>query len=312
MAMIQGIDGGVLLQALQAGRGDRMKDMAFQAKQAEAQREADRQKQISGVMGQLFPGAPSGGGVSGQFAPSTPQTAAPTNFGEAFGSGIPAEGVQAPAVAPPTMPTAPQRRYNPEALAQLIALDPETGGKMASAFKQMDEANLKALETKNTALGAAAKWLESVPETDRGQAMQIVLPQLVAAGWSEQEVTGRPLSNQALRGYQAQAMDVDTIIDNELANREFMAGKTVAVPEGGSVANIRPVVGPSGQVTTTAEYVIAPAGVGGGQGAADIPRVNTPSEAAKLAPGTQFYDPNGVLRTVPGGQTATPSGDFRP
>lgn len=311
MAMIQGIDGGVLLQALRAGRNDRMDDMAFQAKQDALRADAEKQKQIGGLMGQLFGGQqPSSGGVSGNFAPSQP-TAQPQNFSEAFGSGIPEEGASAAptaSVAPQVAPQAPQRRYNPEVLAQLIALDPETGGKMASAFKSMDEANLKALETKNTALGAAASWLSRVPENERQAAMQVVLPQLVAAGWSEQEITGRPLTDQALRGYQAQAMDVDTIIDNTLAEREFLAGKTLSVAPGGSVALVKPTVGADGSVGTSTEYIIGGGGASVSPG--NLPQVTSPEEAMRLSPGTKFLLPDGRVGTVPGGGASNGTGNF--
>lgn len=318
MAMIQGIDGGVLLQALRAGRSDRMDDMAFQAKQEAARREAEKQKQIGGLMGQLFGSQqPSSGGVSGNFAPPNPQTTAqPQNFSEAFGNGIPAEGAveqsAAPTVAPQIAPQAPQRRYNPEVLAQLIALDPETGGKMVTAFKQMDEANLKALETKNTALGATAAWLSRVPEDERQGALQSVLPQLLAAGWTQEEIAGRPLTNQALRGYQAQAMDVDTIIDNTLAEREFLAGKTVPVTAGGSVAVVRPTVDPLGNVTgTSQEYIIG----GGGETSGTSPNIAAPQSKADydaLPPGATYRAPDGTVRTKPGGGASNGTGTFRP
>lgn len=42
-----------------------------------------------------------------------------------------------------------------------------------------------------------------------------------------------------------------------------------------------------------------------------IPRLTNPSEVSSLPPGSQFYDPNGVLRQVPGGPTQTASGGFR-
>lgn len=37
----------------------------------------------------------------------------------------------------------------------------------------------------------------------------------------------------------------------------------------------------------------------GAMGGSDIPKVATPDEAMRLPPGSQFYDPNGVLRVVP-------------
>lgn len=50
----------------------------------------------------------------------------------------------------------------------------------------------------------------------------------------------------------------------------------------------------------------APAASGGG----NLPRVNTPDEAMRLPPGTQFLLPDGRVGTVPGGPTALPSGVF--
>jgi hypothetical protein len=47
-------------------------------------------------------------------------------------------------------------------------------------------------------------------------------------------------------------------------------------------------------VAPTSATQTAPGGGGGG-----IPKVSSPAEAMKLPKGSQFYDPNGVLRTVP-------------
>lgn len=46
-------------------------------------------------------------------------------------------------------------------------------------------------------------------------------------------------------------------------------------------------------------------------GATNMPRVNSPEEAMKLAPGTRFLLPDGRIGTVPGGPQVSPAGGFR-
>lgn len=307
MAMIQGIDANALIKAFRTGRSDRAED--DKTRSAE-----ERQKQIGGLMGQLFGGqAPaSTGGVSGQFAPSNPAPA-PQTFGEAFSPQAMA-GIGEPASPPQAAPMqAPQRRPDPNVLAQLIVLDPDTGGKIASAFKTMDEGNLKRLEQRNNFMGAAARFVaQGKTPQERMQRFQQAAPQLIENGWSPQELDGidNDLSDERLQFYQATAIDYDKMIDNELAEREFRAGKTVPVTAGGSVAAIRPTLDADGNVTgNAAEYII------GGGGSA-VPPANLPSPKSKadfdaLPAGAQFVAPDGTVRQKPGGQTGSaPSGGF--
>lgn len=268
MPMIQGIDANSLIAAFRAGKSDRAADDAQRAAQ-------ESQRQIGGLMGQLFGGQqqPSQG-IAGQYATSAPQK---SQFESAFspeamgrlGRGADMGPVEAPATAAAPVRQPEQRRPDPNILARLVALDPETGGKLVTVLKSMDEMNLKALETKNTALGAAAQWISQYPEAQRAQMLAVVMPHLTAAGWTEQEVTGKPLSDAALRAYQGQAMDMDTIIDNEMAERKFQSGEKVAVAPGGNVAIVRP--------DGSAQWVIG----GGQQGGqpANIGAGNIPQEA---------------------------------
>jgi hypothetical protein len=202
----------------------------------------------------------------------------------------------APAVAPPRQP------YDPDLLRKLIVLDPEMGSKIAGALKSMDETDLKLHQNKNDIMGAAAHFLSRYPPQQRGQMLQIVAPQLRAAGWSEQEIANANLSDDGLRGYQGVAIDYDKMIDNELAQREFEAGKAVPVTGGGNVAIIKP--------DGSARWAVGGGAPAGTPSLTDVPHVSTPQEAAKLPPGSHFYDPNGVLRTVPGGASGNAGGGF--
>lgn len=298
MAMIQGIDGSALLAAFRQGRGDRATD-------DKAKAEKLRTEQVRGVMGQLFGAPQPSAGVAGNYAPSQPQTppvAPGATFGEAFSPEVMGaiESGPAPTMAAPVA-AAPSRAPNPQALAQLIALDPEMGGKIAAAFKTMGETELKAAEAKNSHMGATAHWLRQFPPQERGQRLQAAAPVLLQQGFTPQELqqAGADLSDQALQHYESHALDFDKLIDNELAEREFQAGKNIPVVPGGNVANIRP--------DGSAHYVIGGAGQ---QTGANLPRVTSPEEAHRLPPGSQFIMPDGRVGTVPGGGAGDGAGGF--
>lgn len=308
--LIQGIDGGALLAAFRQGRSDRQADDKAKAAAKKAQ-------ELKGVMGQLF-GEQSGGGVTGQYAPNTPQGAIPS----AFTPDQPAAAVTAPAASPaPAAPRSTAPQINQQALAKLMVLDPETGGKITNALKDMSEMTLKQAESRNSHLGASARWLRQFPVQDRAARLQQIAPLLMENGVTAQQLhqASTDLSDQALQYFEMHAVDYDHLIDNELAARtearqgdelnlkrqEFLAGKTVAVPGDGNLALVKPVIGQDGSVSTSTQWA-----VGGSQSAAAPVQVKSIEEAKALPPGTRFRDPNGVERVVPGGPTQPASGGF--
>jgi len=304
MPMIQGIDGSVLLNAFRQGRADRREE-------AEREAEVQRKAQMQGLMGQLFP-QDTAGGVEGQYAPSQPAPAQPTTFGEAFNPqtmeafGRGEDPAQAPAApAGPSYRGGP-RRPDPNVLAQLIVLDPETGGRIATALKSMDEANLARIEAKNSHMGAAARYVQQgrTPE-ERMQRFQIAAPSLIEAGFTPEELDGidNDLSDERLQFYQATAIDYDSMIDNEMAEREFNAGKTVPVTAGGNVALVKP--------DGSARWVI-----GGGPegGAPQVPEAAIAELRQNPATAAQFdeiFGAGAAARILEGGPTGSaPSGGF--
>ena len=161
-------------------------------------------------------------------------------------------------------------------------------------------------------MGGAARYLAKVPPAQRPAALRRLMPQLVGAGWTEQELAGTELSDEALMGYQAVAIDFDKIMDNDLAERKFRAGDTVAMQPGGGVANVRPAFDAAGNVTgNQASVVIEPYGGMGDQGdpsgSPASPRSKADYDA--LPAGAQYYDPNGNLRTK-GGGVSSGTGNF--
>ena len=298
MPMIQGIDGSALLAAFRQGRSDRSADDQAQAAKA-------KQEQIGGLIGQLFPQGQSGGGVAGQYAPSQPAQRATMPVPETFMQ-APEQAPQTPSAGPVVAPSAPmqaptQRMAGPDPniLMKLTVLDPEYGGKVASVLKTMGEADLAAFQKGNDAMGHVAHWIEQEtarnPKADARQLLASTAGYLRSAGISDEQIAQADTSPQGLRMYYGRSLDMDKLHDNELADREFMMGKTVAIPDGGNLATVKPVIGADGSVGTKTEYAI------GGPGEQPSVQVQSIEEAMKLPPGTHFRDPNGVERVVPGG-----------
>lgn len=315
MPMIQQVDGGYLLNALRAGRQDRMAQQEYESQQAARQQAAERQQRVTGLMEQYISGEQPQG-MQDMVAPpqGAPQGAPQGTMGAPMG------GVPQPAGAP--MGQAPPRQRNPDLLRQLAVLEPEMGAQITQSLKRLDDMDLQAAETKNTAMGAAAQSLMSVPVEQREEMLRIIAPQMIQSGWTGEELAQADLSDQALQMYIGQAVDVDAMIDNELAEREFQAGKVMSFQPGGGVLRVTP---------EGSEILAAPEGFQGGQAqggqptnsqpstmtAADFSRVlqgfggdaaqaarytqesnmavqvNSPQEASMLPPGTLYITPDG-------------------
>lgn len=268
MPMIQGIDGMALINALRQGREDRYQSDARALDMAGKQMALDTERKRQGVLGNLFAPESPTQGVAGNYASPAPKP----SFGQAFGADT--EKALASGESLPPMPpasTAPMAtaqpgvpKINQAAYTQLSIIDPDTAGKIGSALSKMREDEIKGLRAKNDIMGSTALYLSRVPANQRPAALQQLAPQLMAAGWTEQELRAADISDQGLRGYQAVAIDYDKIIDNDLKEREFRAGKNVALVPGGGVATVAPVMDGTGQITgTKATTVVEPYGGGG-------------------------------------------------
>lgn len=289
MPMIQGIDGGLLINALRQGREDRYVRDQRDLQAAQQQAAQAKQEKVQGLTHQALGGGPAPQGVMGQYS---------------AGAGMAETQGMAPAR---PMPTAER---DPQALNELLALDPETYSKVAGALKTMDDASVAKYRARNDAMGSAAFYLQKLPPQQRKAALQQLAPQLMQAGWAQEELNAAELSDEALFGMRAMGIDLDKAIDNDLKEREFRMGKTVPLVPGGGMATVRPVMDAQGNMTgSKAETLIEPYG-GMEAPERNIPTVRTPKEAQRLKPGTQFYDPNGVLRTVPGGASGNAGGNF--
>lgn len=128
-------------------------------------------------------------------------------------------GAEAPIVAA----APPKRGLDQEALRGLMVVDIEGATKLIEAFSKMDKAELDRHKAKNEALGQVAAYLSNIPMQRRGAELRRVAPQLMAAGWTPDELNNANLTNEGLSSYQALAMDVDKIIDNARSDKEFDA-----------------------------------------------------------------------------------------
>lgn len=301
MPMIQGIDGGLLINALRQGRNDRYEDDARAFKMAQAKAEADRQGRIDsardratgmggGVMGQAAP-APAGG-VMGQMGASTADASAPA--------------------APQMAPSRP-RVVDQQAMNEWLVLDPESAGKFMAGLKNMDDAEVKRFQVRNDAMASAALYLRKLPPDQRPGAFKMLMPRMMEAGWTEAELADADLDDMALMGYAALGMDYEKAIEADRKEREFRAGKTVATQPGGGLATVRPEMDAQGNfIGNKAEWTIKPYNESNepeGQ-TENIPTPKTKKEFDDLKPGQQFYDPNGVLRIKPGGGSGNAASSF--
>ncbi len=310
MPMIQGIDGGLLINALRQGREDRYQDDARRMKAEQEKAEAERQRGVMGALSRIGGGAqPSGGGVMGQTvgraptAPAGPTASMAGDFMPSLDTGTQRAVDQIAAM--PSAPAPAQRGgINQDALGELLVLDPETFGKVVTGLKTKSEMEIKQLQTRNDAMASAAMYLRRIPAAQRAQAFQQIAPQLAQAGWSQEELAQADLDDMALAGYQAIGMDFEKAVQADLKEREFRAGKTVPVNSDQGVAQIVPVMGADGQfIGNRASMIVQP--YGQSAPAAQQPPAEAIAEL-RANPGTavqfdEIFGPGASARILGGG-----------
>jgi len=292
MAMIQGIDGNALIAAFRAGKDDRFTDQQRVAQQRAAEQAQQKQQQVQSILARMAGGqSPQAGGVMGMAGGSP----------EGQPSGAPGYA--------PSAPVAPGQPAQGNDFAQLAALDPETASKYATAMKSMGETQLKQLDNKNMAMATAAHWLATLPLDQRMDAMHnIVVPHLVQAGWQPQELNGANVTDQGLQFYQSQGQNMAQLLESELKQREFDAGKVTPVTDRGMLVRTTPdgqmqiVVVPNPGNAKPGSYV---------NGSTQL----TPPQPGDVVRGHRFKggnpkDPNS-WETV-GGGASNGTGNFRP
>lgn len=294
--------------AYQQMQENRIRMMLVQKQMDAAERDAQKQKGVSEAIRRYAPGG-------AQEAPATsyakPSDVAPEDQALLRYASPDQLTGQPPARPAPRRPEGDRRQL----FNDLLALDPETAGQVATALKSMDEATVSQEKQRNDQLGTFAFHIlydergNPRSEADMAAIYRQVAPQIIESGlFSEEEVGAFQPSREGLLQILRQAQDIDKLI--QITKPDLMAVGPMEVlidkrnPEAGAVFK-SPVPkiaqGPNGE-TVLLEYE-------DGQGG-DLPRVSTPEEAKSLPPGSQFIMPDGRIGTVPGGPAASPPGGF--
>lgn len=114
-----------------------------------------------------------------------------------------------------TTPISAGSRDDAAKIAQLrlFAIDPDTAMQLEDHFAKVDESARKAYDHKMSAMGSAAYQLRGMPQQQRISLFQrIIAPQLLAAGWTPEDLSEADLSDQGLDSYIRMSMDTKTIM----------------------------------------------------------------------------------------------------
>lgn len=169
------------------------------------------------------------------------------------------------------------------------------------AEREQQNAQREQLRAAAQLLNPVYQQLRQMPYEQRRAALQSLAPRLQAQG----------IPTQIIDGYDP----TDQNLDSDIMLSRRMTGEGYTLTPGA----IR--FGPDNQVVarggpTPDRYIPVPADgrlmrVGpNGQVEESLPTVNSPDEARRLQPGTRFRDPQGNVRTVPGGPQLNPAGGF--
>lgn len=178
-------------------------------------------------------------------------------YGRALNTGSQSEGANgtgagssaAPAAAAPSSPAAaaapvaPQSyQLPPEIQAQLIAIDPEQGGQIVQAFRQMDTAQRERMAAANGYLANFAQYLTGIPVDQRPAEIQRRSPDLLSHGITQQQISSFTPDDNSLRYVIGSARDIEKLA-------EEAAPHPMVEPSGGRIidtnrrdAQGRPVV----------------------------------------------------------------------
>jgi hypothetical protein len=276
-----------LLNAYMTGQ-DRRMSRALQAEQLrEAQVKLDQQTQAAKALKDFYtPQAPTGGVQGAADAYSAPSSAPDAS------------------VSPPALP-APNPQDDPQRQQQLIAslagtMAPKDVIDLQNAFSTHNEAQKKAAAEQWNQIGATALEIRNTPPDQRLAAFDQQTPMLQSLGVQPQVLQqvrsqiASGNSDQYLEGLVNHVRDIEKVISGITPTVLPVAG-VGAYP-----------VTPGSPFRNFSEGGAAPSATVG----ANLPQVNSPEDAAKLAPGTQFRLPDGRIGTVPGGTAGNGGGNF--
>lgn len=194
-----------------------------------------------------------------------------------------------------------------KALQGLAGVDPEAYGRIQTQQRQSSERSTEGL-------GRIASVVRRAPYAERRAMLQRMAPALSQYGITPAQLETFDPTDEQLDAYVAlsgqrdaaptdlqrnveyyRSIGRDDLADQYLTNRADPLVNMDINSDG--IPDIAPRSAITGRIQ------------GGGAGQS-IPTVNTPEEARRLPPGTQFRTPSGEIRTVPGGASQPGSRPF--
>lgn len=126
------------------------------------------------------------------------------------------------------LPPPPRRddgiQLNPDALKELFAIDPEMAMKFQDAAGKMDKANLEKIAQHGEFKAKAAMYLlQHKAGPDRQAALQRIVPDLLAGGFTQQEINSAILTDEQLTKDRVMGMGLKDLVSQENTDRTFAA-----------------------------------------------------------------------------------------
>lgn len=294
-----------VLGAYQAAQRGRLQQMQMQMQIRQAEQAATRQAGIQQIVAREAARG-MGGGQAGQ-----PRAASPGGMAEVAA----AFGAPETSWAPPAQPAQPaaqprqQSRLNPQQLfAELVSVgsEPAEARQIVQALSGMDDQGLEAVRLRYQTIAPLYIAAAQMPYEQRRAYIQSVRGQLNQLGLTDEQIDGFDPTDQNLNAHISLGTPIAAALEQSRPNYREVDGVLLDTNRIGSGQD--PAVYTSPFINVGGSLYPRP-GAGAGRGG-QLPRVSTPQEASRLPPGTQFIDPQGNVRTVPGGPASSAPGGF--
>lgn len=214
------VDVGSLINMHQAGRRQRLSEIAFQREEARHQREEEqyqaglkKQAALASLIPQVLESGSSGSAGGGTL--SKMYLGSQGNNTGAAGSAV---GQPAPQT---SAPNSGRSTLNRSALAQLYALDPEAGKQAYELFTSMDDRQREQAKEQYDTLAAVAQSVKGLPYEQRRAALGQMVPQLQTMGISAEMVQGFDPTDTAIDGFTAQVLGVKGVLEQQNSDRTY-------------------------------------------------------------------------------------------
>jgi hypothetical protein len=267
------------LNALEAARSNRIRQMLLQRQLAQEERALEAQRGVRSAISRY-----TGGGDAG--AASTPAPSGATGAPDALAPSV------GPGIAPePAMPSAANLTATPPVAApaagghgdigrlttELLAIDPEHAPQIIQAFRQMDEGQFEAAQRRNTVLARAAYTLLALPEGERQAEFNRIAPDLIQnGGVTRQQLAGFQITDQNLTHVINQARDVEKLAEEARPQLRNVGPGDVIIdernPNAGPLYESPYVRGADGTLYRRDEAAGGTAGAGTGGAGSGTPR----------------------------------------